>query len=366
MTDTLKVDICVIGAGSGGLTVAAGVARMGATVALVEKNEMGGECLNTGCVPSKALLAAAARAQDMREAGAFGVRASEPDVDWAALHRHVHETIEAIAPNDSQERFEDMGVMVIRAAGHFVDQRTLVAGDRRIRARYFVLATGSSPTVPDIPGLDGIDYWTNETIFANDAPVGHLLVIGGGPVGLEMAQAHRRLGAMVTVLEAGHCLAKDDAEMAAVVLARLRSEGVMIHEQAKLLRVGGADNSVFVQFETEAGPKRVDGSHLLVAAGRRPNVEGLGLEAAGVHYTDSGVETDVRLRTSNRRIYAVGDVTGPHRFTHAAAYQAGIVIRNMLFRWPARVDYTALPRAVFTDPELAHVGLTEAEAREKF
>jgi pyruvate/2-oxoglutarate dehydrogenase complex dihydrolipoamide dehydrogenase (E3) component len=363
MNDPLTVDVCVIGAGSGGLTVAAGAARMGAAVALVEKGDMGGECLNTGCVPSKALLAAAARAQDVREAGPFGVQAPEPQVDWPVVQEHVRQVIETIAPNDSQERFEDMGVTVIRATGRFVDRHTLVAGKQRVRAKYFVLATGSAPAVPEIPGLDGVDYWTNETIFTNAAPIGHLLVIGGGPVGLEVAQAHRRLGAAVTVLETGHCLSREDAEMAAVVLTRLRSEGVVIHEQAKLLRVGGADNSVSVHFETAAGPQHVDGSHLLVATGRRPNVEDLGLEAAGVRSSPAGVETDTRLRTSNRRIYAVGDVTGPYRFTHAAAYQAGIVIRNMLFRWPARVDYTAMPWAVFTDPELAHVGLSEAEAR---
>jgi pyruvate/2-oxoglutarate dehydrogenase complex dihydrolipoamide dehydrogenase (E3) component len=362
--DLLKVDVCVIGAGSGGLTVAAGAARMGATVVLVEKGEMGGECLNTGCVPSKALLAAAARAQGVREAGAFGIRTSGPDVDWAAVHRHVRQVIDNIAPHDSQQRFEGMGVTVIRAAGRFVDRRTLEAGGRRIRARYFVLATGSSPAVPEIPGLDGVDYRTNETIFAV-APVGHLVVIGGGPVGLEMAQAHRRLGAAVTVLEAGRCLARDDAEMADMVTGRLQDEGIVIHEGVSGLRCEPVSGGVRVRFATASGEDAVDGTHLLVAAGRRPNVDGLGLEAAGVAHGAQGVQVDARLRTSNRRIYAVGDVTGPYRFTHAAAYQAGIVIRNMLLRLPARVDYTALPWAVFTDPELAHVGLTEAEAGRK-
>jgi pyruvate/2-oxoglutarate dehydrogenase complex dihydrolipoamide dehydrogenase (E3) component len=365
MNGLLKVDVCVIGAGSGGLTVAAGAARMGATVALVEKGEMGGDCLNAGCVPSKSLLAAAARAQGARDARAFGIQLPEPDVDWAAVHRHVHEVIDSIAPHDSQERFEAMGVKVIRAAGHFVDRRTLQAGNQEIRARYFVLATGSSPAVPEIPGLDGVDYWTNETIFANEAQVRHLVVIGGGPVGLELAQAHRRLGAAVSVIEAVRCLPKDDPELVAMVLARLRHEEIAIHEGCSDLRVERGDDGVTVHFQTAAGPQQVEGSHLLIAAGRRPNVESLGLEAAGVVHSRQGVTVDARLRTSNRRIYAVGDVAGPYPFTHMAAYQAGIVIRNMLFRWPARVDYAAVPWVTYTDPELAHVGLSEAAARKR-
>ena len=365
MSELLHVDVCVIGAGSGGLTVAAGAARMGAAVALIEKGEMGGDCLNSGCVPSKSLLAAAARAEHARRARPFGILLPEPDVDWAAVHRHVRQVIEGIAPNDSQPRFEAMGVTVIRAAGRFVDRRTLQAGDQRIRARYFVLATGSSPAIPAIPGLDAVDYWTNETIFANKAPVGHLLVIGGGPVGLEMAQAHRRLGAAVTVIEAARCLPRDDPELAEIVLARLRTEGIALHERIRDLRISGTDTGIAADFETADGPQRVAGTHLLVAAGRRAIVDGLDLEVAGVRFSPKGVQTDARLRTSNRRIYAVGDVAGPYPFTHMAAYQAGIVIRNMLFRWPARVDYTAVPWVTYTDPELAHVGLSEPAAAEK-
>jgi len=365
MPDLLEVDVCVIGAGSGGLSVAAGAVQMGASVALVEKGEMGGDCLNTGCVPSKALLAAAARAQETRGAGAFGIGGSIPVIDWAGVHRHVQEVIAAIAPNDSQQRFEGLGVRVIRAPGRFLDRQTLEAGEVRIRAKYFVLATGSSPFVPPIEGLEQVPYFTNETIFSNQQPIEHLMVIGGGPIGLEMAQAHRRLGSKVTVVEAARCLPKDEPELAAVVLDRLRQEGVGIHESVSGLRIEPDEAGVRLVFMAGESEQSVSGSHLLVATGRRANVGQLDLDAAGVDYSTRGVGVDSRLRTSNRRIFAVGDVAGPYQFTHMAAYQAGIVIRNMLFRLPAKVDYRAVPWVTYTDPELAHVGLTEAEARAK-
>lgn len=366
MSEILRVDICVIGAGSGGLSVAAGAAQMGARVALVEKGEMGGDCLNTGCVPSKALLAAAEKAQAVRDTRCFGIQAAEPVVDWAVVHRHVHQVIGKIAPNDSQERFEGLGVRVIRAAGRFLDPQTLQAGEQRIRAKYFVLATGSSPFVPPIEGLDQIPYFTNENIFANKEPVDHLIVIGGGPIGMEMAQAHHRLGAKVTVMEVARLLVKDDPEMAKVVIDRMREEGVTFYEGGRNLRFAkNEDGSINAYCETDAGKQCVRGTHVLIATGRRANVEGLNLEAAGVDYSPRGVGVDARLRTSNRRIFAVGDVVGPYQFTHMAAYQAGIVIRNILFRLPAKVDYSAVPWVTYTDPELAHVGMSEAEAGEK-
>ncbi|MDQ6969929.1 MAG: FAD-dependent oxidoreductase [Mariprofundus sp.] len=359
----LHVDICVIGAGSGGLSVAAGASQMGATVVLVEKSEMGGDCLNTGCVPSKAMLAAGHAAQSMRDAGLFGVQSQQPEVDWQQLHDHVHGVIAAIAPNDSQQRFEAMGVTVIRAAGRFEDERTLLAGNQRIRARYFVLATGSSAFVPPIPGLDTIDYFTNENIFSNNAPVDHLIVIGGGPIGMELAQAHLRLGAQVTVMEMARLLMKDDPELSKVVVDRLAAEGMVFHEGGRDLSFEQtADGKIAVHCQTDAGSQCAIGSHVLIATGRRANVNGLNLEAAGVQYSAKGVDVDARLRSSNKRIFAIGDVAGPYQFTHMAAYQAGIVIRNMLFKLPAKVDYSAVPWVTYTDPELAHVGLTEADA----
>ena len=360
---TLSADICVIGAGSGGLSVAAAAASFGQKVILIEKHKMGGDCLNYGCVPSKALLAAGKRAQAMRSAAKFGIMAVEPQIDYGAVHDHVQGVIAAIAPNDSVERFTGLGVRVIQAPGRFIDSRTVGAGDYRITARRFVIATGSSPFVPPIAGLESVPYFTNETIFDNTRRLDHLIVIGGGPIGLELAQAHRRLGCKVTVLEAATILPKDDPDAVAVVRARLAAEGVSIVEGAKVARVSGSGAGVAVAFSKDGRTETVDGSHLLVAAGRRPNVEDLGLEAAGVSVTAKGIAVDARLRTSNRSVYAIGDVAGGYQFTHIAGYHAGIVIRNVMFRVPARVDYRAVPWVTYVDPELAHVGQHLEDAR---
>ena len=361
----IKVDVCVIGAGSGGLSVAAGAAQMGATVALVEKGDMGGDCLNSGCVPSKAILAAGHMAQSAREAARFGISLPEPAVNWRGVHDHIHGVIAAIAPNDSQQRFESLGVTVIRAAGRFEDAHTLRAGDQLIRAKCFVLATGSSPFVPPIEGLDQVEYFTNENIFDNSDAIDHLIVIGGGPIGIEMAQAHRRLGSEVTVMEMARLLVKDDPELTKIVIQRLQDEGLHLVEGGRNLRLKKTDDGRIAAYcESDKGKQCAIGSHLLIATGRRANVNGLNLEAAGVNYSPRGVDVDARLRTSNKRIFAIGDVAGPYQFTHMAAYQAGIVIRNMLFKLPAKVDYRAVPWVTYTDPELAHVGMSEADAKQ--
>jgi pyruvate/2-oxoglutarate dehydrogenase complex dihydrolipoamide dehydrogenase (E3) component len=279
--------------------------------------------------------------------------------------RHVHEVIAAIEPNDSVERFERLGVRVIKASARFASPTEIEAGDHRISARYFVLAAGSSPLKPPIPGLDQTPYFTNETVFENTVLPDHLIVIGGGPIGLELAQAHRRLGARVTVLEAKQILPKDDVEAAAVVREALAREGIVIHENAAVIAVAKAEGGVAVTVARDGKSEVVDGSHILLAVGRAANVEGLGLEAAGVKYSRKGIEVDAGLRTSNPRIYAIGDLTGGLQFTHVAGYHAGIIIRRLLFMVPARADTTAVPWCTFTDPELAHVGLTEAEARAK-
>jgi pyruvate/2-oxoglutarate dehydrogenase complex dihydrolipoamide dehydrogenase (E3) component len=359
----LSVDLCVIGAGSGGLTVAAGASQMGARVALVERDRMGGDCLNFGCVPSKALLAAAKAAEAMRQAARLGIERHEPRIDFARVMAHVRDVVDAIAPHDSQERFEGLGVKVVRAAARFVARNTIEAGDERIEARRFVLATGSSPLVPPIPGLDEAPYLTNETVFANDRKPSHLIVVGGGPVGLELAQAHRRLGSTVTVVEQKTILPKDDPELVDVVRAALLAEGIILLEGAEVGRIDKSPSGIAVTVRREGGDLRLAGSHLLVAAGRKPNVDGLNLEAAGVEFGPGGIKTDRRLRTSNRSIYAIGDVTGRFPFTHAAGYHAGIVLRNALFRLPAKVDDRAMPWVTYTDPELAQVGMGEAEAR---
>jgi len=365
MDKTLTPDICVIGAGSGGLTVAAASAAFGIDVVLVEKGEMGGDCLNTGCVPSKALIAAARKVHAIRTAGHFGVSAGDVEVDFQRVHDHVHEVIAAIAPNDSVERFTGLGVHVVQEAGEFVDEKTVRAGETLIRARRFVIATGSTAAVPPIDGLADVDYLTNESIFDLTKGPDHLIVIGGGPIGMELAQAHRRLGARVTVLEAMQPLGKDDPELAAIVVDSLRAEGVDIRAETRVTRVAQNGDTIDVEVETATGTETVSGTHLLVAVGRKPSVEGLGLERAGIAYDRAGVTVDNALRTSNRRVYAIGDVAGGPQFTHVAGYQAGLVVQSILSPFAARQNLSALPWATYTDPEFAHVGMSEAEAAEK-
>lgn len=360
--DVIKADICVIGAGSGGLSVAAGAAQLGAKTVLIERGAMGGDCLNTGCVPSKSLLSAAKHFKAMNDGGKFGLSARETSVDFGKVHDHVHGVIADIAPLDSVERFEGLGVNVIKAEAKFVDPKTVEAGGMRIEARRFVIATGSRAALPPIPGLAETLHLTNETIFELTALPEHLIIVGGGPIGMEMAQAFRRLGSKVTLLEGARVLAKDDPELTQVVVDQVKADGVDIREGVSITSVEQSGNGIFVAL----GGETVEGSHLLVAAGRTPNVEGLGLGAAGVIFERGGIKVDERLRTSNRKIFAIGDVAGGLQFTHVAGYHAGIVIRNALFRIPAKADVSAVPWVTYTDPELAHVGLTEAAARQRF
>jgi pyruvate/2-oxoglutarate dehydrogenase complex dihydrolipoamide dehydrogenase (E3) component len=358
--DRIKTDICIIGAGSGGLSIAAGAAQMGASVVLLEGHKMGGDCLNYGCVPSKALIAAGKHAHAMQSGQAFGVSPVAPTIDYAAAKDHVHKVIETIAPVDSQERFEGFGVNVIREFGRFISKTEVQAGDTIIEARRFVIATGSSPFVPPIPGIEATPYHTNETIFDLRERPEHLIIIGGGPIGLEMAQAHIRLGSKVTVLEGLKAMGKDDPEMAAIVLENLRAEGIEIIEGQQASKISGTDGNITV--ETADGQIFM-GSHLLMAVGRKVNIDKLDLKAGGVAH-DRAVKVDAGLRSpSNRRVYAVGDAAGGLQFTHVAGYHAGIVIRSALFGLPAKATTRHIPWATYTDPELAHVGLTEAQAQ---
>jgi pyruvate/2-oxoglutarate dehydrogenase complex dihydrolipoamide dehydrogenase (E3) component len=361
MTGPLTPDLCIIGAGSAGLAVAAGAAQMGAEIVLVERGLMGGDCLNFGCVPSKSLLAAARLADVARRGNVLGILSARPDVDFAAAADGVKDVIAAIAPNDSVERFEGLGVRVLRSEARFASPRTIRAGEIEIRPRRFVIATGSYPAVPAIPGLADAPYLTNETIFANRARPDHLIVIGGGPIGIEMAQAHRRLGTQVTVLDVGPVLPRDDPELVARLAGHLAGEGIAIRPGVEIAGIERDGESIVARL---AGGEPIAGSHLLVAAGRRPSIEALDLPAAGIEATAQGITVDARLRTTNRRAFAIGDVAGGPQFTHIALYHAGIVIRNALFRLPAKADYRALPWVTYTDPELAQVGLTQAAAGE--
>jgi pyruvate/2-oxoglutarate dehydrogenase complex dihydrolipoamide dehydrogenase (E3) component len=336
----IKTDLCVIGAGSAGLSLVAGAQQMGAECVLIEGGQMGGDCLNTGCVPSKALLAA-----------------GKAGMDWAAAQAHVQGAIAQIAPVDSQERFEGLGVRVIRDWAAFLSPNEVQAGGDTITARRFVIATGSHPVVPDLPGLDGVAYLTNETIFGLPEAPQHLIILGGGPIGMEMALAHRRLGCTVTVIARSRALGRDDPEAAALVVARMRAEGVSVLENTSVTAVSGA-----VQVTLSDG-QLITGSHLLLALGRKPALSRLNLGAAGVAVTEHGVKVDGRLRSTNRRIYAIGDVAGGRQFTHVAGYHAGVVLRQVVLGLPARERTDHIPWVTYSDPELAQIGPTEAEAR---
>ncbi len=364
MSEIIETDICIIGAGSGGLSVAAGASQMGARTVLIEKGKMGGDCLNYGCVPSKALIAASHAAQAIRSSDRFGIAAGEPNVNFQGVHDHVQGVIDAIAPNDSVARFEGLGVTVIQGEGRFTGPREVTADGKQVRAKYFVVATGSAAGVPPIPGIDQVPYLTNETVFELTERPDHLIVIGGGPIGSELAQAHRRLGAQVTILEMFAVLGKDDPEVTDVVKRRMREEGIDLREGTAIKQIERRGDAVAVTVEKDGTSEVITGSHLLVAAGRAPNFDGLDLEAAGIEYSKTGIDVDARLRTSNKRVFAIGDVSGGYQFTHMAGYHAGIVIRNALFKLPAKVNYGAVPWVTYTDPEIAHVGQTEAQAQE--
>ena len=357
-----KFDLCVIGAGSGGLSVAAGAAQMGARVVLVEKGKMGGDCLNYGCVPSKALLSAAHKAHNMQDGKEFGIKQNGIDINFRSVHNHVHDVIEGIAPHDSVERFEGLGVTVLKSKAKFLDARRVRAGSKIIMPRYTVIATGSSAALPDIPGLAEIEYLTNGTVLDLTRARRHIVISGGGPLGVEMAQALRRLGSEVTILESRRLLPKCDHELAEVVSAQLRKEGIRVVEETNIIQISQRRGGAVIHIADGKSVRDIDASHVLVATGRRPNFDELDLDKAGVLFSENGIEVDRRLRTTNKRVFAIGDVIGGTQQTHAAGYHAGIVIRNTLFRLPAKADLSLMPRAIYTNPEIAEVGLTESEA----
>jgi pyruvate/2-oxoglutarate dehydrogenase complex dihydrolipoamide dehydrogenase (E3) component len=370
MAEQLTPDLCVIGAGSAGLSLAAAAATLGVPVVLIEKGRMGGECLNTGCVPSKAMIAAGRRAEVFRTSAPFGVKLVRPSVEFDEVNDHIHRVIGAIAPNDSKERFTGMGVRVIEGEARFRDTRTIVVGQEpdikfEIKARRFVIATGSLPVVPTISGLEQVPYLTNETVFETRERPKHLIIIGGGPIGLELAQAFRRLGSEVTVLELAQPLGKEDPECAAIVLDAFAREGITIRSGVKVERVRRLRARIEVVL-AGATEETIQGTDLLVAIGRRPNIADLDLEAARIKHQPNGVVVNKRFGTTNKRVYAIGDVIGLPQFTHAANHQAALLIRHLLFRLPIKMNSDDIPRVTFTDPELAHVGLTDAQARERY
>lgn len=358
----LAPDICVIGAGPGGLAVAVAAASLGKSVVLVENGRMGGNLFG-GSVGKHALIAAAGRVEAVRRATEFGMAAVEPEVDFKAVNRHIRNVVEAVTPNGSVERLKALGVAVIQAEARFRDRRRLIAGDIEIRARRFVIATGSSPLLPEIEGLDSVEYLTPETIFGLTRKPDHLIVIGGDAVGLELAQAYRRLGSKVTMIVTGTALSQEDPEMAAIVLRRLRADGVQIIEEARVNRVERRNKAgIRADLWSQDRASTIEGSHLLIAAGRVANVTGLDLEKARVAYSPGGIQVSPRLATTNSRIHAIGGVTGTAPSVHASEYQAERLIRSLLLGQRDGGAQAVVPRVTFTDPELAHIGSTEAEA----
>ena len=362
----LKPDICVIGGGSAGLSVAAGAVQLGADVVLIEAHKMGGDCLNYGCVPSKALLASSHAAHLHKETSSFGVRYGAPEVNQQAVHDYVQSVIAGIAPHDSVERFEGLGVKVIEAKGKFISPKVIEAGNYKIEARIFVIATGSRAIIPPIPGLEQINYLTNETIFDVTEKMPHLIVLGGGAIGIELAQAHARLGSKVTLIEMMNLMPRDDKDAVKLVRHSLLADDIHVMEGTKAIgAVKTADGLRLNVVDHSGREHQIEGTHLLVAAGRKAVFEDLGLAAAGIRHHPRGIEVDAGLRTSNKRVYALGDVTGGPAFTHVAGYHAGIFIRRALFKLPAKVDYRTLPWVTYSDPEVAQVGLTEEAAKKE-
>ncbi len=363
---SITADLCIIGAGSAGLSAAAGAAMLGLDVVLYERGEMGGDCLNTGCVPSKALISAAKHAATIREASAFGVHTEPPRTDWNDVKAHIRKAIDTIAPVDSQERFEGLGVTVIREHAHFIDRHTIGSATTRTKARRIVIAAGSHAFIPPIKGLADTSFLTNETLFDMPEFPEHLLILGGGPIGIEMAQAFRRLGAQVTVIEMAKALSRSEPAHAEIVLQTLKKEGVTVLEGAKATQVSGEAGNINVTIESTGGQSTITGSHLLVAVGRQTALEGLNLEAGNVAYTKKGITVDDTLRSnSNKRVWALGDIAGMEQFTHVAGWHASVFVRRALFKQRTKAHSLPLPAVTYTAPELAQIGLTEAQAREK-
>ncbi len=346
-------DLVIIGAGSAGLSFAAGAVQMGAGVVLIEGGKMGGDCLNTGCVPSKALIEAARRAKGAASAKNLGVSCHDVTVDYASVMHYVRETIASIEPHDSQERFEGLGVRVIRGYAEFASKNSIRVGNETVTARRIVVATGATPIAPPINGLDAVAYFTNETFFENRNRPDHLIIIGGGPIGVEMAQAHAQLGIKTTLIESFEILPREIAKTREIVRTKLLQDGVTVFENCDVrsIKENGAIKSI-----TLGDGQMVKGSHILVATGRRANVQGLNLSAAGIETTDVGIKVDDSLRTTNRAVYAIGDVIGQEQFTHVAGYHVSLVVRSALFGLPAKVRKNHIPRVTYCDPEVASVG----------
>jgi pyruvate/2-oxoglutarate dehydrogenase complex dihydrolipoamide dehydrogenase (E3) component len=368
LAEILTPDLCVIGAGLGGLTAATEARALGGSVVLIERDKMGGDYLNTGTVPSRALAAAAAHAHAVRTGVPFGIAADEPRIHTRKVHDAVQQVIAAIAPKEAAARIEALGATVIKAEARFLDGHTVVAGETQVRARRFVIATGARSVVPAIPGLESVPFFTSETIFDNTRKLTHLVIIGGGATCLELAQSYARLGSQVTVAAPGALLPASDPELAAVGLERMLSEGVDIRDGTQVAQVQPRSQGIGVLVRKGERDELLDASHILVANGRAPNLESLALDKAGIRRSKAdpaSLEVSAGLRTSNHRVYAVGAAAGGEQRAHISAYHARLAVRNALLGLPVHADAPSIPSVAFTDPEIAEVGLTEPEARKR-
>lgn len=359
----VEYDVVVIGGGSGGLVIAAAAAQLKAKVALVERDRLGGDCLWYGCVPSKSLIHASRIAYALKNAARFGIYCQNTAIDFAVANSHVQKAIAAIQPHDSPERFQSLGVELIFGEGQFIDRQTFEVKGRKLKARAFACATGSRPKIPSIPGLKAAGYLTNEQVFSLTECPSSLAVIGGGPIGCELGQAFSRLGSEVTIIASSdRLLPKEDPEAALVIQQQLESEGIRVITATRVERVEQIDGKKHLW----AGTQKITVDEILVAVGRMPNIESLNLEAAGVEVGERGIRVNEKLQTTNPRIYACGDVIGGYQFTHVAGYEASVVLKNALFFPVTKANYRVIPWATFTDPELARVGLTEKQAKERY
>lgn len=357
-----KYHLIVIGGGSGGLVCAAGAAGLGAKVALIEKHKMGGDCLNTGCVPSKAIIRSAKVAFDARTAERFGFKSHQFDIKIDSVLASVREVQQKIAPHDSIERFTSLGVDVYQGDYHFVSPHQISNGSETLEGKRFVVATGASPFVPPIPGLAESDYLTSDHVWQLKELSKNLIVLGGGPIGAELAQTFSRLGSKVTIVEmADRLLIREDPYVSEFIKTRFESEGISVLIKTKAARI---ENGLVV-IDPSGAEKRIEFDRILVAVGRAANVKGMDLENAGVVFDKKGVKVDECLRTSQKHIYACGDVIGSYQFTHTADFQARLILRNALFPGKSKIDYRVVPWCTFTEPEVARVGVNETEARQK-
>lgn len=356
-------DLVIVGGGTGGLVAAVTAAQVGARTTLIERDRTGGDCLWTGCVPSKALLAAAEAAQSMRDAGRFGIMPVEPDVDFRAVMAHVQDVQQQIAPHDSPERLRGLGVEVLHGEASFSGPDAVTVGGRTIRFRRAIIATGSAPAIPPVPGLREANPLTSDSLWSLTELPGHLVVLGGGPIGCELGQAFRRLGADVTIVEmADRIIPREDAEASVVLAAKLSAEGVTVLAGTTARSVSPGTITV----ERNGEQWDIPHTHLLAATGRSPNSRDMGLDRAGVMTTERGhVQVDKRLRTTSDRIFAAGDITGRLPFTHVAGMHGAAAALNALFNLPRPVSEANVPWVTYTDPEIAHVGLSVEEARQE-